>query len=264
MTKGTMIVGYGTRKGNLEEVLETQKKRLEARGRENVYVAYFRVSEPTIPDTLVQMAADGVDDILVVPYYIAEGKLTKDFIPSKLGISGESGTADVDGKKVKISIAPAFSASGKLVDIVCDKVADMGGSCEDAVLLMGHGSKQKADNGVSFNEEALSDIVDEMKSRGYTNAMYSFNEFDTPVVKDGIRTLLDKGAETIYCVPVFIAMGLHLGIEVPEQIGIPSFSDGGIIRDGDRFVFVKYARPMEADPRLTDVIDSQIAAFLAQ
>ncbi|WP_320408843.1 hypothetical protein [Candidatus Methanomethylophilus sp. 1R26] len=32
--------------------------------------------------------------------------------------------------------------------------------------------------------------------------------------------------------PMFIAMGLHLGEEIPEQIGIPPYSDGGEIEAG--------------------------------
>ena len=61
MTKGVLLIGYGTRKGNLEEILGRQLARLEARGRDWVYLAYFRVSEPSIEDALRRMAADGVD-----------------------------------------------------------------------------------------------------------------------------------------------------------------------------------------------------------
>lgn len=264
MTKGLMIVGYGTRKGNLEQVLETQKKRLEARGRKNVYIAYFRVSHPTVPEALAQMAADGVDDVLVAPYYIAEGSLTRKLIPQKLGIQGQEGTADVGGKKVRIRFSAAFAKHPQLTDIVCDKIADMGGCQKDAILLMGHGSREKMQDGTSFNEETLREQADALRARGYTNVVYSFNEFNTPVVKDGLRKLLDTGAETIYCVPLFVAMGLHLGVEIPDQIGIPWYTSEGIIRDGDRFVFVKYARPVEADNRLADIIDADYKAFLAQ
>ena len=59
MTKGIIIVGYGTRTGNLTEIIERQADRLRARGRPNVYVAYFRVSEPTIQAAVKQAVAEG-------------------------------------------------------------------------------------------------------------------------------------------------------------------------------------------------------------
>ena len=48
MTKGIIIVGYGTRTGNLTEIIEKQAARMRARGMKIVYTAYFRVSSPTI------------------------------------------------------------------------------------------------------------------------------------------------------------------------------------------------------------------------
>ena len=97
MTNGIIIAGYGTRKGNLEEVLQTQAKRLRCRGWDHVEFGYFRVSSPTIPEALERLVDAGVDNVVVLPYYIAEGTLTKQLIPEKLGIDAEM--ADIKVKE---------------------------------------------------------------------------------------------------------------------------------------------------------------------
>ena len=154
-----MIAGYGTRKGNLEEILERQAARMRARGIANVYIGYFRVSSPSIPEALEQMVADGVDDVLVMPYYIAEGRLTYELIPGKLGISGNVGTVDVKGKNVKVRMAPAFGNIPALADIVCDRVADAGGDFDDGVMVIGHGSRDS----VSSNKDIMEMNADRLR-----------------------------------------------------------------------------------------------------
>jgi len=147
MKKGILIVGYGTRTGNLIDVLEKQAARLRARGRENVYVCYFRVSHPTIQEALAKMADDGVDTVLAVPYYIAEGRLTYELIPEKMGIPKcASGVADINGKKVRIFMSHAFGRTHILTHILCDRIAEAGGSKDSGILVIGHGSRDIVDS----------------------------------------------------------------------------------------------------------------------
>lgn len=257
MTKGIMIVGYGTRKGNLEEILYRQAARMRARGIDNVYVGYFRVSTPSIPAALEQMAADGVDDILVMPYYIAEGRLTYELIPGKLGISGNAGTVEVGGRSVKLRMAPAFGGSPVLADIVCDRVADSGGSKDDGVMIIGHGSRDD----MSGNKDVMEANASRLTARGYGHVAYTFNEFCEPSIAEAVAGLAAEGVEKIVAVPLFVAMGLHLGEEVPEQIGIPAYSQGGTITAGGRKIEVKYAKPVEDDPRLLEIMVSGAKNF---
>jgi sirohydrochlorin cobaltochelatase len=58
-------------------------------------------------------------------------------------------------------------------------------------------------------------------------------------------------------------MGLHLGDEIPEQIGIPPYSEGGDITVNGRKISVYYGRPVEADNRLTDYLDMRAAEYLS-
>ena len=258
MTVGIMIVGYGTRKGNLEEVLETQAKRLRCRGWEHVEIAYFRVSHPTIPDALKKMASDGVDNIIVLPYYIAEGTLTKELIPEKLGMGNKDmADVEVDGKTVSIYIAPAFGTDISLTDILCDKIADVDGDQDCGILILGHGTRYQS----LANMRIIKINAERLKLRGYKHVTYAFNEFCEPTIKDALDLLEKEGVEKIVALPLFIAMGLHLGDEIPEQIGIPSYSDGGIIKVNGREIPVAYTRPVEADSRLTDLLSRKASEY---
>ena len=260
MTDGILIIGYGTRKGNLEEILNKQAARLRCRGWEHVGIAYFRISQPTIPDALRSLVKEGVDNVICLPYYIAEGTLTKELIPEKLGMGNkEEADVEVDGKTVSISIAPAFGTTEVLTDILCDRIADVGGDRKCGILVLGHGTRYKALSNmriVKLNAERL-------RARGFIHATHAFNEFCEPSIKDALDLLEKQGVERIIAIPLFIAMGLHLGDEIPEQIGIPSYSDGGDITVNGRRISVSYTRPVEADNRLTDLLDRKARDYTA-
>ena len=250
MAKGILVAGYGTRKGNLEEVMEKQAARMRARGIPDVYIGYFRVSSPSIPEAMEKMVADGIDDVLVIPYYIAEGKMTRTLIPEKLGLPCSYGVTEKFGRPVKVSTAPAFGAGDLLANILCDKLADAGASKDDGILVLGHGTLDP----LSGNAEAVADAENRLRRYGFANVAHAYNEFNEPRIADAVAALVSKGADRIVAVPMFIAMGLHLGEEIPEQIGIPPYSAGGDIEAGGRKVHVDYLRPVEDDPRLCDAM----------
>lgn len=250
MTKGILIAGYGTRKGNLEEVMEKQAARMRARGIPEVHIGYFRVSSPSIPEAAAEMAAAGIDDVLVIPYYIAEGKMTRSLIPEKLGLPCSYGVTEKFGRPMKVRTAPAFGAGDLLASILCDKLADAGASKDDGILVLGHGTLDP----LSGNTEAVADAENRLRRYGFRHVAHAYNEFNEPSVADAVSALAAEGVGRIVAVPMFIAMGLHLGEEIPEQIGIPPYSDGGEIEAGGRRIRVDYLRPVEDDPRLCDAM----------
>ena len=76
--------------------------------------------------------------------------------------------------------------------------------------------------------------------------------------------LAEEGVSRIIAVPLFIANGVHLGEEIPEQLGIPAYSEGGDIEIGGRKIQLVYTKPVEADPRLTDIIVAKAREFLGE
>ncbi len=260
VSKGIIIVGYGTRKGNLEEVLEKQAQRLKCRGWENVGIAYFRVSSPTIPEAIDSMLEKGADEIVMLPYYIAEGTLTKELIPEKIGIECEDGVIDIDGKRAMVHIAPAFGLTYALTNIILDKIADLGADQECGILILGHGTRYRSQS----NRDVVRTNAERLARYGYEHVAYAFNEFCEPNIKDALDMLEKQGVQRIVAVPLFVAMGLHLGEEIPEQLGIPAYSEGGRITVNGRELKLCYTRPIEADARITDLLDNRARHYLGE
>ena len=261
MTKGILIVGYGTRSGNLSEILDTQVNRLRCRGWEHVSRAYFRVNKPSIPEALREMAEEGVDEIVAIPYYISEGTLTKELIPEKMGLGrSESGKIDIDGKEVSITIASAFDNSYTLTDIICDKIADAEGDTDCGILVLGHGTRFKA----LSNMRTIKTNAERVAARGYKHVAYAFNEYCDPTIPEALDELEKQGVDRIIAIPLFIAMGVHNGEDIPKKIGIPPYSDGGDIMVNGRKINVYYTRPVESNPRLLDILDRKAADYLGK
>ena len=261
MKDGIIIVGYGTRKGNLEEVLNSQADRIRKLTDHEVGIAYFRVSSPTIPEAIEAMSKKGVDRVVFVPYFVADGTLTHELIPQKMGLGPNVyiGETKVSGKDMFLYLTRAFNFSPVLTDIICDRIAKAGGNKDSGVLVLGHGSRDPT----LMNRAVVERNAQRLVSRGYKHTAFAFNEFCEPSIKDAISELASQGVKDIVCIPLFIAMGLHLGDEIPEQIGIPPYSDGGKITVGGREIDVKYTRPLEDDLRLTDLVMSKANEFLA-
>lgn len=260
MKYGVLLVGYGTRKGNLEEVLVSQAAKIRAATGYTVGIAYFRVSSPTIPEAIEKMVKDGAEMIVAVPYFVAEGVLTHSLIPQKMGLEPNQyfGEVEVAGKKVTLYLTKAFNFSIVLTDIICDRVKAAGGTKDSGVLVLGHGTRDIT----LLNRAVVERNAERLVARGYEHTTFAFNEFCSPSIKDSLELLASQGVSEIICIPLFIAMGLHLGDEIPEQIGIPSFSDGGEITVGGRRITVKYTRPLEDDPRLTQLVIDRANEYL--
>ena len=260
MKDGILLIGYGTRKGNLEDVLKSQAARIGDATDCDVGIAYFRVSSPTISEAIEKMVNDGVERIIAVPYFVADGTLTHELIPQKMGLGPNVyiGEREISGKKVLLYLTKSFNFSTIVTDIICDKIKNAGGNKDSGILILGHGSRDPT----LMNRTVVERNAQRLIARGYNHTEFAFNEFCTPTIRESIDRLVDEGVKDIICIPLFIAMGLHLGDEIPEQIGIPPYSDGGEITVKGKKITVKYTRPLEDDPRLTDLVLSRANDFL--
>ncbi|MDD3232857.1 MAG: CbiX/SirB N-terminal domain-containing protein [Candidatus Methanomethylophilus sp.] len=254
---GILILGYGSRKPELENIVSTQAARLRARGWDNVYEGYFRVNSPTQAEVLRQVAADGVEDLLVLPYLIAEGRLTYELMPAQWGLNGQyDNEAKVGDRTVRVHWGRAFGGSPALTDIVCDRIAAVGGDRKcTGILLLGHGSK------VADNREVIMLNAARLVRRGYQHVAYAFNEFCQPGIPVAVDRLMAEGVDRIIAVPIFIAVGIHLGEEIPEQLGISHYTAEGSVTRNGRTVPLSYVKPLGDDPRLTELLNAQIVGY---
>jgi len=256
MKKGIMIIGHGSRYNYNKWIIEEQKKRLEERGFKNVYIGFNETTYPLVDDTLKEMVANGIDEVVAIPFFIASGlHITRD-IPKKLGIpsGSEKATVNVSGKTVRIRYERPFGNDPALAAILSERIEELSiGDWNRGIIVIGHGSR------LPYNKETIIFQANELKKRGYSNVAYAFNEFDEPTVEGAFNKMLLRGSREIIILPLFISMGAHLKHDIPRKIKLrDGIAEDAFVYEGHS-VTVKYAEPIGSDRRLTDIIAKKIS-----
>lgn len=252
MKTGIILGGHGSTMSFNKGVLEMQADRLRAKGYDNVYVGFNETSFPSIREAAEEMVKDGYDRIVVLPFFVASGlHVTRDFPVKHFGLPRDAtdGVCEIGGKDVEVHIEQPFGEEPLLTELLTERIEELRTPGKDTrVIVMGHGSR------LPYNRSVVEINANRLVERGYGDVRIGFNEFDEPRIEDVIPQMIDDGAEEIVALPLFISLGKHLTMDVPAKLGIENFSDGGIVRRGDREAEVRYAVPIGADPRLCDVL----------
>lgn len=86
---------------------------------------------------------------------------------------------------------------------------------QKSLLLVAHGSRR-----AQSNEEIsqLTTRVAELASGRFAQVSCAFLELADPSIPDGIDKLVSQGAKSILIVPYFLARGIHVASDVPEEV----------------------------------------------
>ena len=84
-----------------------------------------------------------------------------------------------------------------------------------ALLLIAHGSRRKASND---EVRKLSEKISKKNKGEFDMLECSFLELAEPLIPDAIDLLINKGAKKITIFPYFLAVGLHVAEDIPEEI----------------------------------------------
>ena len=156
-----MIVGHGSRYEYNKKIMELQKERLEKMGFENVYIGFNETSHPFIGETMEQMAADGIEEVVAIPFFIASGlHMTRD-IPPKLGLKDDCKdmVVSVDGHEMMMHFGEPFGEDPLLAKILGEKIDEAKKCKRTGVLVIGHGSKLHYNKDIiSLNAKRLTDM----------------------------------------------------------------------------------------------------------
>ena len=197
--KATLIVGHGSRYEYNKKIMELQKERLEKMGFENVYIGFNETSHPFIGETMEQMAADGIEEVVAIPFFIASGlHMTRD-IPPKLGLKDDCKdmVESVDGHEMIMHFGEPFGEDPLLAKILGEKIDEAKKCKRTGVLVIGHGSK------LHYNKDIISLNAKRLTDMGYDDVLYAFNEFNEPTIEDvleeiHLRGQSDEGVHTAF------------------------------------------------------------------
>lgn len=255
--KGILFIGHGSRFDHNKDAIELQANALKERTGLPVWTAYNETTMPLVDTAVEEMINSGVDEIIAMPFFIASGlHITRD-IPKKLNIPENSsgGKTTVAGKEVTVHFEQPFGNDPNLTDILEKRIKELCSDRNAAIVVVGHGSR------LPYNKEVMEINAERLKKRGYSNVYYALNEFNEPNLEDVMVKAVASGVSNIIILPLFIASGAHLGEEIPEKLGIPANSEGGVSDVFGRKVNIHYAMPVGKDPRLVDVLVKKLEKY---
>lgn len=255
--KGIMIVGHGSRYRYNQRTMEIQAERLKDMGFENVYIGYNETAHPFIVETLVEMAKDGIEEIVAVPFFIASGRHMTEQIIGKLRLKeGENHKEiDVDGHKILMHFETPFGEDPLLAQILSEKFCESRDTSKrSGLMIIGHGSR------LPYNKDIIVLNANRLKEK-YKDVYYAFNEFDEPPIEEIMDKMAADGMEEIVVEPLFISEGDHLKNDVPPKIGLTDGIREGTVKKNGREITVKYCLPIGSDYRLTQLLAAKIKKY---
>ncbi len=241
MTRGVLLAGHGSHfNSNSSAPIHAHARRLAKRLPPEVEVrtAFWR-EEPALCRAL-DAFTPAVDDVTVVPVFIASGYFTEEVVPRELRVSGA--LSRVDGCLVRY--AGAVGAHPSLAKVVVQRAMEAGATGREALAVLGHGTsrnRRSADNTVLQAE-----FVRRLGVFPEVTAVFLDQEPNMRDVFDYV-----EARETVM-VPLFIADGWHVGETIPEDMALDGVST---IRNGRS---LRFAAAVGTHPAIAGVIAEMV------
>ena len=189
---------------------------------DEVLVAFWK-EEPSLARAL-----DGCtgSDVTVVPVFMSEGYFTGEVIPAEMGLDGP--VTRREGRTIRctrpVGVHPA------LAQIIVERALEAGASADDALFVLGHGTKRNAASSVAVREQV--ERVRAMDRFAEVTAVFTDQDPNVAAIPE-----LARGRKATV-VPFFASDGWHVG-----QVAAANDADG-----------IRYADPAGTHPALAAVI----------
>lgn len=252
-----LLIGHGSRLPYNKKTVNLHADMLRVRGFK-VYVAFNEMTEPSVEETMMLIEKDGFREVVALPIFVASGQHTERDITMKMGLPEGYGTnATTKYGNILVHYEEPFGEDPAVTQVLIEKIMDLEYDKDNTgIMIIAHGSPRK------HNSDLVKLTVDRIVERGFENTFLGFNEYNDPKIEETYNKILGSGFSKIIVVPLFLASGAHLEEEIPEKLGIPVGSRGGIVTYLEREVDIKYAEPFGMDPRMNDILQKKISKYL--
>src|SRR3990170_6670042 len=138
-----VLIGHGSKLPYNRENLLKLAEILRRKGRFKIVEISFMVrNNPTIPETIENIAKQGVTRIVLVPAFLAAGVHTEQEIPELIGLKGEESALKAKG--IEIIYGEPLGADERIAEIIEEKALKALGQHETAEKIAHDVSKLKA------------------------------------------------------------------------------------------------------------------------
>ncbi|WP_209794395.1 sirohydrochlorin chelatase [Cytobacillus luteolus] len=111
----------------------------------------------------------------------------------------------------------------------------------EAVVYIGHGSRN-----ATANNEFVQFIKEVMTEVGTPIQAYGFLELEKPTIKEAVEECILKGATNIKVIPVLLLSGIHVTVDIPNEIKA--------LEQEYPYLSFLYGRPLGADDLMVDIL----------
>ena len=116
-TRAIVLVDHGSRRAEANEQLEALAQSLRAREPATlVLTAHLEVLPPGLADALDACARAGVRDVVVLPWFLAAGRHTRDDIPQQVA------DAAARHPELRVQIGEPLGLHAKLVEVALERI----------------------------------------------------------------------------------------------------------------------------------------------
>lgn len=125
--------------------------------------------------------------------------------------------------------------------------------------MVGHGSK------LQFNKDLVVRAAERLDKTGDLGPVVAaFMQLNPPTIKEGIKELVSKGVDTIYVQPCFLASGIHLTEDIPNEIGLKKGERETKMDVDGKTVTLRYSDPIGDDDRIAAILADRVRTRMSQ
>lgn len=201
---GVVLLGHGSRRGQatdqgLQEVV--RRLRLRLGDSAAVSLAGFEFTRPSLEEAILDLARRGHHRIVVMPYFLFDGRHVTEEIPAELKRLG--GLVP----RVEICCTPTLGLDPRLADIVVERLRQAlprMGEDKLGVIVVNRGSHRQYDPGIRLRQ-----LVSLVRGRLGEGVLVepAHAEYASPTIEEAASGLVGWGARLIVVVPYILFPG---------------------------------------------------------
>jgi sirohydrochlorin ferrochelatase len=116
--RAILLVDHGSRRGEANAQLEAVAEALRPRaGGAHVRIAHLEIAEPSLAAAIDACAAEGVAEIVLVPWFLGPGHHTTTDIPEQAAAAARRHAG------LRVRIADPLGVHDKLLDVLLERAA---------------------------------------------------------------------------------------------------------------------------------------------
>ncbi len=223
---GLLIIAHGSpmhRWNTLVLELEKEVKKMMSERSNNPFseirIAFMEFNEPSINTAIKGLENVGIDEVYVMPLFVAPSEHSLYDVPTILGLYKDKETIErikeegipIIDTKMRIIIGPSLNKGNILKEIILDRVKELSTMPDsEGVVLLAHGDAGFEPTWNSMCREIGSYICAKTGIRYFD---YAFVEIGQSFISEGVPTILrtaDKCKRTI-------VVGIYLALSVEDM-----------------------------------------------